>query len=255
MIKYILRRILMFIPVMLGVTMLVFTLMYITPGDPIDSILEGGNSTVEQREALREELGLNGGYFQRLYNYVSRLMKGDMGICYSTKRNVSERIASTFPNTLKLTSISVALAVVIGITMGLLAAVWQYSIFDSVSMGIAMVGNAMPNFWQGLLLMLVFAVKLKWLPATGFSSWKHVILPAITIGTSSAASIARMTRSSMLEVIRQDYISTARAKGQNEWVIRLHHALKNAMIPVLTTIVHNLDTFWAAQYSPNPYSA
>lgn len=236
MIKYILRRILMFIPVMLGVTMLVFTLMYITPGDPIDSILEGGNSTVEQREALREELGLNGGYFQRLYNYVSRLMKGDMGICYSTKRNVSERIASTFPNTLKLTSISVALAVVIGITMGLLAAVWQYSIFDSVSMGIAMVGNAMPNFWQGLLLMLVFAVKLKWLPATGFSSWKHIILPAITIGTSSAASIARMTRSSMLEVIRQDYISTARAKGQNEWVIRLHHALKNAMIPVLTTI-------------------
>lgn len=225
----------MLVPVMLGVTLVVFTLMYITPGDPVDSIA-GENSTIEDREALRQQLGLDGGYFTRFFNYVTRLLRGDMGIDYVTKQNVTQRIAAAFPNSIKLAGSAVIISTILGMAMGVISAVKQYSAFDNIAMFFAMIGNAMPNFWQGLLLMLLFALKLGWLPATGFSGWKHMILPAVTIGTSSAAAIARMTRSSMLEVIRQDYISTARAKGQSEWVITTRHALKNALIPVITTI-------------------
>ncbi len=235
MLKYIGRRLLMMIPVLLGVILVVFSLMYITPGDPVDSLL-GDSATPEAREALREELGLNGGYFQRLYNYITRLLRGDMGLCYATKQNVFDRIKQTFPNTVKLASISVGLAVVIGLSFGIISAVKQYSIFDNVAMWVSMILNAMPTFWEGLLLMLLFCIRLKWFPASGFSTVKQMILPAFTLCTHSAAAITRMTRSSMLEVIRQDYISTARAKGQTEWNITMKHALKNALIPVITTI-------------------
>ena len=235
MIKYILKRILLLLPVMLGVILVVFTLMYVTPGDPVDSI-SGDQSTPEEREQLRVQLGLDGGYFKRFYNYMSRLLKGDMGIDYVTKQNVSERIMATFPVSVQLAGASMLIAVVLGMSLGVVSAVKQYSIFDNVSMFLAMLGNAMPTFWQALLLMLFFALRLKWLPATGFDSWKHMILPAATLGTGSMAAIARMTRSSMLEVIRQDYITTARAKGQTEIVITTRHALKNALIPVITTI-------------------
>lgn len=235
MLKYIMRRIMMMIPVMLGVTVIVFSLLYITPGDPVDSIL-GDDATPEAAEQLREDLGLNGSYFQRYFTYITNLLKGDLGICYATKQPVSDRIAQAFPNTLKLTGLAVVVSVSIGMFFGTVAAVKQNSVFDSVAMFFAMIGNAMPNFWQGLLLMLLFALHWKVLPASGFSSWKHMILPAITIGTSSAAAVARMTRSSMLEVIRQDYIDTARAKGQSELVITVKHALRNALIPVVTTV-------------------
>ena len=211
------------------------SLMYITPGDPVDSLL-GDNATPEAREALREELGLNGGYFERFFNYVVRLLRGDMGICYSTRQNVATRIAQTFPNTVKLASFAVAFAVVFGLTFGIVSAIRQYSIIDNIVMSISMIGISMPSFWCGLLLMLLFCVKLKWLPASGFDSFSCVILPGIALGVNSAASIARMTRSSMLEVIRQDYISTARAKGLSEFKVVTVHALKNALIPVITTI-------------------
>ncbi len=235
MTKYILRRILMMIPVMMGVTLVVFTLLYITPGDPVDALL-GDEATPEAAEQLREELGLNGGYFTRYFTYVGNLLKGDLGICYSTKQPVMDRIASAFPNTMKLAGLSLAIAVITGMLMGTISAIKQNSIFDHVAMFFAMVGNAMPNFWQGLLLMLVFALNWRLLPASGFTTWRHMILPAITMGTSSAAALARMTRSSMLEVIRQDYIDTARAKGQSELRVTIDHALKNALIPVVTTI-------------------
>jgi peptide/nickel transport system permease protein len=225
----------MMIPVMLGVIIIVFSLLYITPGDPVDSIL-GDNATPEAAAQLRRELGLEGGYFQRLFTYINNLLKGDMGICYATKQPISNRIAQTFPNSLKLAGSAMLLAVVLGISMGIISAVKQYSIFDQVAMFLAMVGNAMPSFWQGLLLMLFFSLQLGWLPASGFSSFRHLILPALTIGTSSSAAIARMTRSSMLEVIRQDYITTALAKGQRKMTIIFRHALKNALIPVITTI-------------------
>ena len=235
MLKYIGRRLLMMIPVMLGVILIVFTLMYITPGDPVDTLL-GDDATPEMAEQLREELGLNGTYIERLGKYLVNLAHGDLGICYSTKQPVMDRIIQTFPNSLKLAGCSVLLSVAIGLTLGIVSAVKQYSLFDNIAMTLAMIGNAMPNFWQGLLLMLLFALHWKILPASGFDGWTYMILPAITIGTSSAAAVARMTRSSMLEVIRQDYITTAEAKGQTELKIIIFHALKNALIPVITTI-------------------
>lgn len=235
MLKYIGRRLLMMVPVMLGVIIIVFTLLYITPGDPVDTLL-GDDATPEMAAQLREELGLNGGYFERLGRYVTGLLHGDLGVDYATKEPVMDRIIQTFPNSLKLAGCSVVLAVAIGLTLGIVSAVKQYSIFDNVAMALAMVGNAMPNFWQGLLLMLLFALQWKLLPASGIGGWEYMILPAVTIGTSSAAAIARMTRSSMLEVIRQDYIVTAESKGQTELKIIVFHALKNALIPVITTV-------------------
>ena len=183
MLKYIARRLLMLIPVLLGVILLVFSLMYITPDDPVDSLL-GDNATPEAREALREELGLNGGYFERFFNYVVRLLRGDMGICYSTRQNVATRIAQTFPNTVKLASFAVAFAVVFGLTFGIVSAIRQYSIIDNIVMSISMIGISMPSFWCGLLLMLLFCVKLKWLPASGFDSFSCVILPGIALGVN-----------------------------------------------------------------------
>ena len=235
MIKYIVRRLLQMLPVMLGVIVIVFTLMYITPGDPVDSIL-GDDATPEVAEKLREELGLNGSYIERLGKYIVNVAHGNLGICYATKQPVTDRIMQAFPNSLKLAVCSIILAVILGMTFGIVSAVKQYSIFDTIAMTLAMIANAMPSFWQGLLLMLLFALRWKLLPASGFNGWKYMILPAITIGTSSAAAIARMTRSSMLEVIRQDYIVTAEAKGQTEMNIIIRHALKNALIPVITTI-------------------
>lgn len=235
MLKYIVRRLLMMIPVMLGVIIIVFTLMYITPGDPVDTLL-GDDATPEMVQELREELGLNGTYVERLGKYLVNLSHGDLGIDYATRQPVMKRILQTFPNSLKLAGCSVLLALILGLGLGIVSAVKQYSVFDNVAMTLAMIGNAMPNFWQGLLLMMLFALQWKLLPASGFNGWKYMILPAVTIGTSSAAAIARMTRSSMLEVIRQDYITTAQAKGQTEVKIIIRHALKNALIPVITTV-------------------
>ncbi|MBQ2689185.1 MAG: ABC transporter permease [Solobacterium sp.] len=235
MLKYIGKRLLMLIPVLLGVTVIVFTLMYITPGDPVDALL-GDAATAEAREMLREQLGLNGGYFERLFRYIGNLLHGDMGISYATKQPVFTRLLETFPNTFKLALLGVTFSVVFGLIVGTISAVKQYSIFDYVFTFICMIGNAMSSFWLGLLLLLTFCLKLKWFPASGFSSPRHWVLPAFTVGFHSAANIARMTRSSMLEVIRADYITTARAKGQKELAIVIRHALKNALIPVVTTI-------------------
>ena len=235
MLKYTIRRLLMMIPVMLGVIVIVFTLLYITPGDPVDTLL-GDDATPEMAEELREELGLNGTYIERLGKYLINVAHGNLGICYATKQPVMDRILQTFPNSLKLAGCSVLLAMVIGLTFGIVSAVKQYSVFDNIAMALAMVGNAMPNFWQGLLNILVFSVYLKWLPSSGFSSPAHWVLPALTIGTSGAAAIMRTTRSSMLETIRQDYIRTAKAKGVGNRSVIYKHALKNALIPVVTVI-------------------
>lgn len=235
MLRYILRRLLMLIPVLFGVVVIVFTLMYITPGDPVDALL-GDSVTPEAADALREQLGLNGGYLKRLFTYTAHLLKGDLGICYQTKQPVTTRIADAFPYSIKLAALGVAFSVTLGLIVGIVSAVFQYSAFDYISMFICMIGNAMSSFWLGLLLLLVFCLKLGWFPASGFSSFRYMVLPAFTVGFHSAASIARMTRSSMLEVIRQDYISTARAKGQSEFNIVIGHSLKNALIPVITII-------------------
>ena len=236
MLKYIGKRLLLMIPVMLGVIIIVFTLMYITPGDPVDSILAGDMATPEAKEALREELGLNGTYFERLFKYIKGLLTGDMGIDYITRVPVFTRIKETFPITLKVAIFATLAATILGVTIGILSAIKQYSIFDTIGMVIAMVGNSMPSFWEGLLFMLLFALRWKLLPSTGIGTWKHLVMPVMVTGTHAMASIARMTRSSMLEVIRSDYITTARSKGHVEWRVILKHALPNALIPIITVV-------------------
>lgn len=233
--KYITRRLLMLIPVILGVTFIVFSIMYMTPGDPAQMIL--GESAPESAvKALREKMGLNDPFIVQYGRFVKNAIMGDFGRSYATKKEVFAEIFARFPATLQLASVGVLVAVLIGVPVGIISATKQYSLFDSVAMILALLGVSMPNFWQGLMYILLFSVTLGWLPSGGYGSFKHFILPALTLGTSTAAVIARMTRSSMLEVIRQDYIRTARAKGVEEKKVILKHALKNALIPIITVV-------------------
>jgi len=236
MLKYILRRFLMLIPVLFGVTFIVFSLMYITPGDPAKLVL-GDAATPEAVESLRTEMGLNDPYLMQYFNYVKKIViHQDMGRSYVTNRLVLTEITDCFPSTLQLALSAMFVAMLIGIPVGIISAIKQYSWFDSFSMIIALLGVSMPVFWLGILLILLFTVHLKLLPASGFSRPEHLIMPAMALGAMSAAIITRMTRSSMLEVIRQDYIRTARAKGQKESLIILKHALGNALIPIIAVI-------------------
>ncbi len=236
MLKYILKRLVMMIPVLIGVSFVVFTMMYFTPGDPARIIL-GESAKEHEVEAFRDELGLNDPFLLQYGNYLKNLtLKGDLGTSYSTGKPVTEEIVNRFPTTMLLAAMSILLAALIGIPVGIIAATKQYSVFDNVGTILSLVGVSMPNFWQGLVLIIIFSVMLGWLPASGFYGPLYWILPAITVGTSSAATIMRMTRSSMLEVIRQDYIRTARAKGQSEKKVIMKHALSNALIPVITVV-------------------
>jgi peptide/nickel transport system permease protein len=236
MIRMVGKRLLMMIPVFLGVIIIVFTIMYMAPGDPATMIL-GQGASPEAVAALREELGLNEPYIVQLTRYIGNLIfKFDMGTSYSTGKPVVTELMERFPTTIRLAVYSVGVSVVVGISMGIISATRQYSIFDRVATAIALIGVSMPTFWAGLMLVLLFAITLGWLPASGSYGPEYWILPALTLGMSGAANIMRMTRSSMLEVIRQDYIRTARAKGQKEWIVIMVHALKNAMIPVITVI-------------------
>ena len=236
MYKYVLHRILMMIPVLLGVSLVVFTMMYFTPGDPARLIL-GDTATEPEVAELRQEMGLNDPFIVQYGRYVKKaVFEGDLGTSYVTRRPVITEIWARFPTTMLLAVLSVIVSVLIGIPAGIISATRQYSIFDNLAMMLALLGVSMPNFWQGLVLIIVFSLKLGWLPASGFYGPAYWILPAITIGTGTAATVTRMTRSSMLEVIRQDYIRTARAKGQSELVVIMKHALKNALIPIITVI-------------------
>jgi len=233
--KYILRRLLLLIPVILGVTFLVFTIMYFTPGDPARLIL-GESAQPEQVAALREEMGLDDPFIVQYFRFITKALTGDFGRSYSTKRPVFDEVFARFPATLKLTVAAMIIAVLIGIPVGIISATKQYSLLDSIAMIGALIGVSMPVFWLGLMLILVFSVKLRILPSSGSETLLHLILPAFALGVGSAAIITRMTRSSMLEVIRQDYIRTARAKGVAEKKVVNKHALKNALIPVVTVI-------------------
>lgn len=233
--KYVLKRILLLIPVLLGVSLLVFAIMSLTPGDPAQLIL-GENAPKEAILKLREEMGLNDPFFMQYFRFVKNAIMGDFGRSYTTGREVFGEIFARFPNTLILAVIGIIISVCIGIPIGIISATRQYSFLDSFSMVIALLGVSMPVFWLGLMLILTFSVKLGWLPSGGFDGLKSIILPAVTLGVGSAAIITRMTRSSMLEVIRQDYIRTARAKGVAEKVVINKHALKNALIPIITVV-------------------
>ena len=233
--RFIVKRLLLLIPVLLGVSLLVFAIMSFTPGDPTQLIL-GENAPPEAVAELREEMGLNDPFVLRYARFVGNAVMGDLGQSYTSGRDVFDEIFSRFPNTLILAALGVIIAVLIGIPVGIISATRQYSMIDSGSMIFALLGVSMPNFWLGLMMILLFSVNLGWVPSGGYSDWSSLIMPAITLGTGSAAIITRMTRSSMLEVIRQDYIRTARAKGVAENVVINQHALKNALIPVITVI-------------------
>ncbi|MDR1873743.1 MAG: ABC transporter permease [Synergistaceae bacterium] len=234
MIRYVIRRILFLIPVLIGVAFCVFTLLYLTPGDPARMIL-GDMATEEAIREFRVKEGLDGPFLVQFGNYIYKAVtRGDIGRSYVTKRPVLDEIMTVFPATLKLSAFAIIIAIIIGMPCGILSAIKQYSIFDTLTMIFAMVGLSMPVFWLGLLLILYFSVHLRWLPSSGFDTFRAMILPSVALSAQSISMITRMTRSSMLEVVRADYIRTARSKGQKESVVIWVHALHNALIPVVT---------------------
>jgi peptide/nickel transport system permease protein len=236
MIRFVIRRLLMLIPVLIGVAFVIFLLLYLTPGDPARIIL-GTQSTPEAVKALRAEMKLDDPFMVQFGRYLFNVfLRGDLGRTYVTKAPVTREIISAFPQTLKLAFWSILLLVIVGIPVGIISAIKQYSWLDNLVMLLAMIATAMPVFWLGLLLILLFSVNLGWFPSSGFDTPWHMVLPCVAVATPSMAVIVRMTRSSMLEVIRQDYIRTARAKGQKESVVIRRHALMNALIPIVTTV-------------------
>lgn len=235
MLKYILRRLVQLIPVIIGVTFIIFFIVNLAPGDPAQSVA-GMEASVEDIERVREELGLNENIVIRYLKFMRDfILHGDLGTSYYSDKQVVVAYAERFPSTLKLAASFIIVAVVLSLPLGILAAVKQYSWIDSLASTVAMVMVSMPNFWLGILLILLFAAQLGWLPSGGNQYWYSILLPAFTIGGQMMALMTRMTRSSMLEVIRQDYVNTARAKGLSEKVVILKHAFRNALIPIVTS--------------------
>lgn len=233
--KYLVKRLLMVIPVVIGVSLITFLMMHMTPADPALLML-GERASEEELHRLRQEMGLLEPLPVQYVRYISKAVQGDLGRSIRSNRPVARELSDRMPATIKLAVASMAVAAGIGVAVGVLSATRPNSLLDNASTTVALVGVATPNFWMGLMLQIAFAVILGWLPASGGGSWKHIILPAITLGSGSAAIILRMTRSAMMEVVRMDYIRTARAKGLAERVVIYRHALRNAMVPVITVI-------------------
>ena len=234
MVKYTLRRLLLLIPVVLGVALLIFIIMSFTPGDPAVIIL-GENATVEQVAALHVKLGLDQPLLVRFFNYIKGIvLHFDFGTSYTNGRPVRDEILQRFGYTFKIAAFSMVFSLGIGVPLGIVAALNRNTWKDNLSMSVALIGISMPTFWFGLVLSIVFALKLRWLPPSGVGSIKNYIMPCLAVSMPGIAGLARQTRSSLLEVIRADYITTARAKGQTERVITFRHALRNALIPVIT---------------------
>jgi ABC-type dipeptide/oligopeptide/nickel transport system permease component len=245
MATYVLRRLVGLISVLIGISVVVFFLMKLIPGDVAQAML-GLTARPEDLARLRENLGLNEPIYIQYLKWLGQVLRGDFGISLQQRTEVLPYVLERFQNTLILTAAATVTSLVIGLPAGIISATKQYSVFDRVSMVLALFGNSMPAFWLGLMSILIFSLHLGWLPTSGM--WpvigeqtplvllKHLILPAVTLGAASAAITARITRSSMLEVIRQDYVRTARAKGLGERVILTRHALANALLPVLTVV-------------------
>ena len=263
MLAYVIRRVLILIPTLLGVSIIVFLMLRMTPGDPAELLL-GERATDEALAEIREHLGLNEPLHVQYGLFLKRLMKGDLGETIWTRQKVWVEIKHRFPATIELSVVALGLSCFFGVILGIISATRQYSLFDYLSMLGALAGVSMPIFWLGLVFMLIFSVNLGWLPLSARLSigidlkvitnfyildsiltrnwvalrdvlW-HIIMPAVTLSTIPTAIVARMTRSSMLEVLRQDYIKTAKAKGLSNFMVTFKHALRNALIPVVTTI-------------------
>ena len=263
MARYVLRRIILLFPILFGVSLAVFLVMHLFTVDPAEIIL-GQYATPDQVAVVREELGLNKPIYVQFWDYISRAAQGDLGQSVITKTSITEELMKRFPATAELAVLAICIASVLGIGLGVVSAVKQNSLFDYGAMVVALLGVSMPIFWLGLMMIILFSVTLGWLPASGriavgfrpeeitglylldslltgdteafWNALKHLMMPAIALGAYSTAIIARMTRATMLETIRQDYVRTARAKGLREPVVIVKHALRNALIPIVTVI-------------------
>jgi peptide/nickel transport system permease protein len=235
MLSFILKRIGYGLIVLFGISVFSFLLIHLIPGDPI-RIMLGENATADQVEQLRAQLGLNKPLWAQYGHYVIDIFHGDLGTSLKTGRPVLVEIATRFPETVKLAGAGMAIAIVIGITMGVLAARFKDTFLDFTAMSLATVGVSIPSFWLGLLLIMVFAVKLSWFHVAGGTGLADLVLPAVTLGVLASTVISRLTRSGMIEVLSLDYIRTARAKGLGEAAVLFGHAFRNAMIPVVTII-------------------
>ena len=272
MLSYIIKRLFWAIPTLFGVSLLVFFMVHLTPGDPATALL-GDHANKASVEKLREEMGLNKPLYEQYYIFAKKAISGDFGHSFKSKQPVIEEFKERFPATVELATVAMILAVFLGISAGIISAIKRYSIFDYGSMFIALAGVSMPVFWLGLVMIYFFSVSLGWLPVSGrlgyefyvddvtgfylidtliaddieafWDALKHLILPAIALGTIPMAIIARMTRSSMIEVMKEEYVRTAKAKGCSTMKVVLVHALRNAMMPVITIIGLMLGTLFA----------
>ena len=241
---YAFRRLLLAVPVLFGVSVLVFAVLHLAPGDPA-AIMLGAQATKEDVERLHRDLGLDEPLATQYVRWISRVAHGDLGRSIPLGREVLPEVVLRFKATLLLTAGALAIAILLGLAAGIVSAVKQYTWLDRISMGVAVTGVSLPVFWTGIMLIIVFALQLRWFPSSGMSSpygsglgdvlW-HLVLPAVTLGTASAAALARLTRSSVLEIIRQDYVRSARAKGLAERTVIARHVLKNAINPIITVL-------------------
>lgn len=235
MLMFIFRRILQLIPVLFGVVFVVFLIMQMVPGDPA-LLIAGEGASKETVEQIRHQLGLDKPFIMQYFSYIGNILQGDFGVSIRSNRPVLDEVLIRLPITIELALCSIVITVVIGMIAGIISATKQYSWTDVSIMIIALLGVSLPSFWFGLMLIFYFSVQIQIFPVSGWGTWMHMVLPALTLGASGAAIVARMTRSSMFDVIRQDYIRTARAKGVKERVVIYKHALRNALIPVITVV-------------------
>ncbi|MFQ6607121.1 MAG: ABC transporter permease [Fidelibacterota bacterium] len=235
MLSYLIRRSLQTVPVILGVIVFTFILMYVVPGDPVLSMV-GERYDEATIQKLRQNLHLDDPLWKQFGNYLGNLTRGDLGKSFITMRPVAADLMEKFPFTLLLAAAAMIISITVGLSVGIISSLKPNSLLDRGTMLLALTGISAPVFWVGLLLILIIGVNLKWLPPTGYGGMEYLIMPAIALGTRSAAFLARVTRATMLDVLQQDYIRTARAKGLPEWKVVLKHAFPNTLIPVITII-------------------
>lgn len=233
--KYVAKRLLLLIPVVIGITLFIYVILSAAPGDPAQLIL-GVDASEEALIAKRQELGLDKPVIVQYFNYMLKVLKGDFGTSWLSGYEVLPEFLHRLPNTIALGSLSMAFAVLLGIPLGIISALRQNTVVDYFSLALAVILFSLPAFWFGMMAQLFFCLQLGWLPASGMGSFKHLILPGLTLGANVLASQLRMTRTSMLDVVKQDYIRTARAKGANERRVVLKHVLRNGMLPVITQV-------------------
>jgi peptide/nickel transport system permease protein len=234
-VRFIVRRLMLTIPVLLGVATLVFALLHLVPGDPAQVML-GESAAASDVEELRTRLGLNRPWPAQYLQFISGVVQGDFGTSFRYGTPVFQEIAQRLPNTLQLAMAAMSVAILIAIPLGVLGALYRGRAIDQAAMTVSLVGISMPNFWLGPLLAIVFAVGLGWLPVSGIGDWRHLVLPAVTLGAALAAILARMTRASLIEELRELYVLAARARGLSQTRAVLRHALRNSLIPVVTIL-------------------